>query len=119
MTKAPEKVWDFWPHDGGNPVLWREPCPFPSDDAEVFEYTRTDLADARIADLEATLQEERSAKWEILEHPLKNRVVELETALKSVLKAVDDDIIMVRLSERTEFMELLGQLGDALSGKET
>jgi len=44
MTYAPEQIWDFWPHDGGNPVVWREPCPFPADDADVFEYIRADLA---------------------------------------------------------------------------
>lgn len=44
MTYAPERIWDFWPHDGGSPVVWREPCPFPADDADVFEYIRADLA---------------------------------------------------------------------------
>ena len=44
MTDAPERIWDFWPHDGGSPVVWREPCPFTADDADVFEYVRADLA---------------------------------------------------------------------------
>lgn len=35
----PRMIWDFWPHDGGPPVLWRKPCPFPADDADVFPYT--------------------------------------------------------------------------------
>lgn len=47
MSEAPERIWDFWPHDGGSPVLWREPCPFPAEDAEVFKYVRAD----RIAEL--------------------------------------------------------------------
>ena len=36
---------------------------------------------AQIEGLEATLQQERSAKWRLAENPLKNRVEELEAAL--------------------------------------
>jgi hypothetical protein len=60
MINAPEKIWDFWPIDGGPPVLWREPCPFAADDAFIVEYTRADThgtAKARIAKLEAALRE--------------------------------------------------------------
>jgi hypothetical protein len=46
------------------------------------------------------------------------RIKELELALKSVLKAVDDNIIMVRPSERHEFMELLLQWNNSLDLKE-
>lgn len=35
---APQKVWIIWPHDGGAPVLWTTPCPFPVDDGTVVEY---------------------------------------------------------------------------------
>jgi hypothetical protein len=47
------------------------------------------------------------------------RIAELELALKSVLKAVDDNIIMVRPSERHEFIELLVQWNDSLDLKGT
>lgn len=34
----PEKVWLIWPDDGGAPVLWLKPCPFPVEDGQVTEY---------------------------------------------------------------------------------
>jgi hypothetical protein len=49
-VKAPDRIWDFWPHDGGNAVVWREPCPFPADDADVFEYIRHDLHLSAVAE---------------------------------------------------------------------
>lgn len=92
IADAPEKIW-AGPSEDDKGVFWDVGHWDADFDADCTQYTRTDLGEARIT--------------------------ELETALKSVLKAVDDDIIMVRPSERTEFMELLGQLGDALSGEET
>ena len=48
---APERIWDFWPLDGGEPVLWRKPCPFPHHgEAECFEYVRLDLHAAVVAE---------------------------------------------------------------------
>jgi hypothetical protein len=47
------------------------------------------------------------------------RIAKLELALKSVLKAVDDNIIIVRPSERHEFIELLVQWNDSLDLKGT
>ena len=41
-------------------------------------------------------------------------IARLRSALKSVLKSVDDGVIMVRPSERDEFMCLLCQCNDAL-----
>lgn len=49
MDNPPERLWDFWPHDGGAPVIWREPCPFPADDADVFEYVLADQLRAAVA----------------------------------------------------------------------
>ena len=90
MSDAPEKIWAG--NDGfANRWDWEEPV------TGWEEYTRTDIADAiiaalpdydaqqaRIKELEATLQEDREAKWTILEHPLKNRVAELESALLTI-----------------------------------
>jgi len=53
MDNPPERLWDFWPHNGGAPVIWREPCPFPADDADVFEYVLADhlkAVEARLAE---------------------------------------------------------------------
>jgi hypothetical protein len=76
MIDAPDKIWDFWPIGGGRPVVWREPCPFPADDAEVFEYTRTDISQARYNKLEreAVKLTETQMQWEA-------RIAELELAL--------------------------------------
>ena len=112
---TPEKVWadeleKVWlTPNGGLPTGngWHE--------SELVEYLRIasipdyDKQQARIAELEATLHQERSAKWEILESPLKNRIAELELTLKSVLETVDDGTISVRPSERMKFMGLLEQ----------
>ena len=46
-------------------------------------------AEARIEELEATLQQERSAKWEVLESPFKLRVQELEAKLAKAVKALE------------------------------
>ena len=46
-------------------------------------------AEARIEELEATLQQERSAKWEVLESPFKLRVQELEANLAGAVKLID------------------------------
>jgi hypothetical protein len=87
MINAPEKIWDFWPIDGGEPVLWRSPCPFPADDACIVEYTRTstrytDLA--RIAELEGKLKLAASALDEASEYSsgLKSYADNLRAALK-------------------------------------
>ena len=40
-----------------------------------------ELAEARIEELEATLQHERLAKWKVLESPLKTRALEAEAKL--------------------------------------
>ena len=45
------------------------------------------------------------------------RIANLEGAIRSVLKSVDDGIVMVRPSDREEFMELLGQWNAALAGE--
>ena len=39
----PKKIWLIYPSDtakdaGDPPTLWLEPCPFPIDDGEMFEY---------------------------------------------------------------------------------
>ena len=68
MSDAPERIWDFWPDDGGAPIVWRDPCPFPADDAEVVEYTRSDMLPAMLAKAHAEvraqgLQEAQDAEW--------------------------------------------------------
>ena len=39
---APAKIWLIFPYDGGAPVLWTEPCPFPVDGGTMIEYTATE-----------------------------------------------------------------------------
>lgn len=58
MSDAPERIWDFWPDDGGAPIVWRDPCPFPADDAEVVEYTRSDMLPAMLAKAHAEGREQ-------------------------------------------------------------
>ena len=56
---TPEKGWVFYPHDGGTPVLWTEPCPFPhTDEATCVEYVSTA---AITAYGDARVKEEREA----------------------------------------------------------
>lgn len=56
--KAPERIWDYWPLDGGDPVLWRRPPPFPHDGEEVFEYIRLDAHQAALeAEREKAIRE--------------------------------------------------------------
>lgn len=85
MSEAPERIWDFWPHDGGSPVLWREPCPFPAEDAEVFEYVRAD----RIEELETQLSEARQVGKEWFEEQKKARK-DANAAEAKLAKAVED-----------------------------
>ena len=52
--------------------------------------TELEQAEARIEELETTLQQERSAKWKVLESPFKQRVQELEAKLKAKEKLMLD-----------------------------
>jgi hypothetical protein len=93
MTDAPENITLKPNHLFGNPwsnAYIGDDDPMEDGEDTSYGYTRTDVADARIKELEATLQEERSAKWEILEHPLKNRVEELEGDLEMIAPYLKD-----------------------------
>tara|TARA_R110000851_G_scaffold66423_3_gene150247 strand:+ start:188 stop:691 length:504 start_codon:yes stop_codon:yes gene_type:complete len=104
MTDVPEKIWagndgfaNRWDYE--EPVTgWEEytrtdlteaeyergfgdGCRHIQEDYEAGEQLDLRAAQARIKELEATLQEERSAKWSLVESPLKNRVSELEEVL--------------------------------------
>jgi hypothetical protein len=59
--------------DGVMCIVSRQAC---HEAADIIEAQQ-----ARIEELEATLQQERSAKWTLVESPFKNRVLELEAAV--------------------------------------
>jgi hypothetical protein len=77
MTDAPDKIWAHAPTTFDEMDVWQT-----SETDGAIEYTRTDIADTGIAELEVTLQEERFAKWTLVESPLKNRIAELEKELE-------------------------------------
>jgi hypothetical protein len=86
MTDATETIWLFWPLDGGPPVLWLKPCPFPADDAEVIGYTSTDISQAIIQEKD-------------------ERIEELEAACEVVSQEFEDDLWVAcrRLLTKTYF----------------
>jgi hypothetical protein len=51
----------------------------------------------------------RTRRWAVERSEAAARIAELEAALKSVVKSVEDGVIMVRPSERDKFMLLLTQ----------
>ena len=84
MDNPPKKIWDFWPYDGGAPVIWREPCPFPVDDADVFEYVLQSEMDTRIRELEA----ERDS-YRLLANTMAERAAKAEARIETLIGPQD------------------------------
>jgi hypothetical protein len=93
-----KRIWDFWPHDGGNAVIWREPCPFPADDADVFEYHRADLS----ADLVRAALERAAESADSVALPMDGRLAKaqahyMRSVIRDTIRAIakDDEAVAV------------------------
>ena len=88
------------------------------EDYDALQEVKAELeqAEARIEELETTLQQERSVKWKVLESPFKQRVQELEAKLAKALEALEYYSVEAfclgadnSLVARTTLAELKGQ----------